>query len=164
MRGFVITTILLGAAVGFAMPNRPASLSPGASAPPRPPAAKGQASGGETVLQRHANGHFYADGDINGTPVRFVVDTGATTVALTTDDARQAGVVFDPARFAVIGMGASGPVRGQKVTLSSVSVDGKRLYDVPAVVLEDLGVSLLGQSYLTRLYSVTMTGETMKLR
>ena len=57
-----------------------------------------------------------------------------------------------------------GPVRGEDVTLDSVTVDGKEVRGVRAAVIEGLDVSLLGQTYLSRISSVQMSGETMTLR
>ena len=111
----------------------------------------------ETVIERGASGHFLAVADVNGEPIRMVVDTGANMVALTTDDARRAHVEFDPAQFTVVGSGASGDVRGQRVLIESISLDGKRVADVPGVVLDGLPVSLLGQTYLAKLDTVQIS-------
>ena len=70
---------------------------------------------------RQPNGHFYVDGTVNGQSVRFLIDTGATSVALTADDASRIGLQFSPAEFQQIGYGASGPVMGKQVTLTSVA-------------------------------------------
>jgi aspartyl protease family protein len=151
----------------------PSGRHAAATAPP-PAAAKPAAAAApfesapvmvvETKLDRMPNGHFYADAAVNGQPVRVVVDTGATTVALTIADAQRIGVPFSQSEFSVVGSGASGPVRGQAVTLDSVAVGGKEVRGVHGVVLEGLDVSLLGQTYLSRISSVQMSGETMTLR
>ncbi|MBY0520493.1 MAG: TIGR02281 family clan AA aspartic protease [Sphingomonas sp.] len=134
-----------------------ASTSPSVVAPPLVQA-------GETVLDRTPNGHFLAIADVNNTPTHFVVDTGADIVALTEADARQANVGFDPLQFQVIGRGAAGDVRGQKVVLDSLVLDGKRATNVPAVVIEGGTISLLGHSYLRQLQSVSIEGDKMRLR
>ena len=126
--------------------------------------ASGHAIPVDTRVRRSPNGHFFVTALVNGQPVRFVVDTGATVVALTVEDARRIGVRFDPASFEVIGQGASGPVRGQQLHLSSVELDGKERLHVRAVVIEGGDVSLLGQSYLSRLNGVQMQGDQMILR
>lgn len=126
---------------------------------PTPPAAYA-----ETQLQRRPNGHFYANALVNGQPVEFVVDTGASMVALTVADAQRIGLAVSPGDFEVIGSGASGPVRGQPVLLDLVEIDGKRVSQVRGAVLEGLEFSLLGQSYLSQITSVNMRGETMTLR
>jgi aspartyl protease family protein len=119
---------------------------------------------GETVLQREANGHFYADAQVNYGRVRFLIDTGASTIALTQDDARRANVSFDTSRFEPVGSGASGPVYGQVVMINSIEIEGKRATGLPGVVLRDADTSLLGQSFLRRMQSVAIEGDRMVLR
>lgn len=120
---------------------------------------------GQSVeLKRAGNGHFHAPVMINGQPVTMVVDTGATVVALSIDDARTSGLAVDPSTFAVVGTGASGPVRGIAVTLDSITLGGRRVGPVAAVVLDGLDRSLLGQSFLGKLDEVRIAGDTMVLR
>ena len=125
--------------------------------------AAGHASPIDTHVRRSPNGHYFVTALVNGQPVRFVVDTGATTVALTEEDALRAGVPFDRSSFDVIGVGAAGPIRGQEMHLSSVELDGKERLHVQAVVLEGADISLLGQSYLSH-FNIQMNGDTMVLR
>ena len=117
-----------------------------------------------TELERSPSGHFYTHAKVNGELVRFLVDTGATGVALTAADAERVGIAFDPAAFEIVGEGASGPVRGKRVMIDSVEVEGKLVNDVTGVVLADSSLSLLGQSYLTRMGEVHMSGDYMQLR
>ena len=84
----------------------------------------------DTELRRESNGHFYVHAKVNGQLVRFVVDTGATMVALTEEDAERVGLKVDPSTFQIVGEGAGGPVRGQDVRLGSIEVDGKLVNDV----------------------------------
>lgn len=158
--------LVLGVAIGAMMPNpRPRAPVAAASAPPvaSVPAAPAEPAR-ETVLERSAAGHFLAVADVNHMPVRFVVDTGADTVALTAEDAERAGVRFDRGQFQVVGQGAGGPVRGQEVTIDEIVLDGKRAQAVQGVVLEGANVSLLGHSYLRQLASVSIEGDRMRLR
>lgn len=143
--------------------------APSASAPTAAPTVayrpgEPMLSVGATELKRADNGHFNASVAVNGQAVEMVVDTGATAVALSVDDARRLGLAFDPAAFQVVGTGASGPVRGQALVLDDVAVDGRHVGRVEAVVLEGLDRSLLGQSYLRRLEQVRIDGDTMTLR
>jgi len=155
-RAFIFV-ILAGLMIGLAWPSgRPAA-----------PVSAADAGAGrrETVLEREGNGHFYTHARLNdGELVHFIVDTGASVVVLTIDDAARLGLAVDPAQFAVVGEGAGGPVRGQEVMLDSVDVDGKRVDDVRAVVLEGSKLSLLGQSYLSRMGEVQMSGDYMVLK
>jgi aspartyl protease family protein len=117
-----------------------------------------------TELERSPSGHFYTHAKVNGELVRFLVDTGATGVALTVEDAERVGIKVDPSTFEVVGEGASGPVRGRLVMLDSVEVEGKLVNDVRGAVLEGSRLSLLGQSYLTRMGEVQMSGDYMLLK
>ncbi len=117
-----------------------------------------------TELERSYNGHFYTYAKVNGELVRFLVDTGATSVALSAEDAQRVGFNVDPSSFEVVGEGASGPVRGKLVMIDSVEVEGKLVNDVSGIVLADSDLSLLGQSYLTRMGEVQMSGDYMLLK
>lgn len=144
--------------------ERSASLSSSRRAAAMRNAEAGSArAGSSTVLQRQPDGHFYSDVKIQGRSVEFLVDTGASMVALSESDARRAGVNFNRSNYRVIGSGASGPVRGQYVTLSSLTFGGRTHQNVQAVVLEGGDTSLLGQSVLSR-YAIDMTGEKMTIR
>lgn len=180
MRGAIALVISVGIGVGLLAPalkTVPAPASTSAAAPmPVPPAAAIAApailpiaapapvTGAETVIPQADNGHYYATAEINGAPIRFMIDTGASTVALTIDDARRIGIAVDPAAFQIVGQGASGDVRGQPVMFDAVSLEGKRAEGVRGAVLEGLTVSLLGQSYLSRLAKVEIANGAMTLR
>ena len=161
MRAALFLMIVAGVGVGALVPVKH-----------NPPARAATAVAGEakdetprdTVIERDSNGHFFAYGDVGGQQVRFLIDTGADMVALTVEDARRAGVKFNPYEFEYIGTGASGPIRGERVMLDSVSLDGKKIMDVHAAVIEGLDVSLLGQSYLRRIDAVQLNGDKMVLK
>jgi len=121
----------------------------------------------EMVVQRQPNGHFYVDGMVNGQSVRFLIDTGATTVALTSADASRVGLNFSTSEFQQIGYGASGPVMGKQIVLDKVALGRNEVTQVRAVIMADaagLNISLLGQSYLERIGSVQISGDEMVLR
>ena len=120
---------------------------------------------GEALLSRSGDSHFYADADIDGTNIRVMVDSGASIVALTRRDAEAIGIDVD--RLPVTGTArtAGGEVPTRMVMLDSVDVDGVRVDRVDAAVIDaDMGVSLLGQTYLSRLAAVNVEGDTMTLR
>ena len=153
----LIIVVLAGLAIGLVWP-----------ASEKAPAAESAASDTgrkETVLERESNGHFYTHAKVNdGGLVHFVVDTGASVVALTVDDARRLGIPVNPSEFTVVGEGASGLVRGKDVMLKSVEIDGKRVENVRGVILEGSRLSLLGQAYLSRMGEVEMSGDYMVLK
>lgn len=113
-------------------------------------------------LVRSPDGHFYADAQVNGAHVRFMIDTGATIVALTREDAQRAGIQFSSDRALVRGVG--GPVEVIPVTIDRLAIGSLEASQVEAAVAEDLGVSLLGQSFLARVGRVEIEGDRMVLR
>ena len=175
MQKALFIVIAVGLGIGLLIPTGASEApqadavvaeSPAAEATPK---ARSQPStsgswGGEARIRRRGNGHFYGNAMVNGQPVEMIIDTGASGVALTIEDARRSGIAVDPASFEVVGTGASGPVRGQFVQLSSVELEGRRVAGVSGAVLEGLEQSLLGQSYLSRIGSITMNGEYLTLR
>lgn len=130
----------------------------------RPAVSTKSDNGGSIQLQRQANGHFFATARVQGRDVEFLVDTGATLVALSEEDARRAGISFNRSNFTVIGSGASGPVRGQFVRIKQISLGGKSLSNIEAAVIEGADMSLLGQSFLSRMGKVEMAGDTMTIQ
>ncbi|HTU11773.1 MAG TPA: TIGR02281 family clan AA aspartic protease [Allosphingosinicella sp.] len=113
-------------------------------------------------LQRGPDGHFYAEAQVNGATIRFLVDTGASMVVLTPEDAQRAGIRLPSERSMAMGVG--GPVEIIPVTLDRIAIGGIEARGVEAAVAETLPVSLLGQSYLQRVGSVEIRGDRMVLR
>jgi aspartyl protease family protein len=109
-------------------------------------------------------GHFFADGAINGQPVRFLVDTGATTVALSGSDAKRLGIEFK--RFGERGLSqtASGIAKIYTLRLKQVSIGNITLYDVEAGVIEGNYPSepLLGMSFLSS-FEMKREGDRLEL-
>ena len=113
-------------------------------------------------LVRGPDGHFYADAQVNGAPIRFMVDTGATAVALTREDAQRAGLQLGPERSVARGVG--GLVEVIPVTIDRITIGGLEARHVRAAVVDDLDVSLLGQSFLSQVDSVEIRGDRMVMR
>ena len=124
----------------------------------------GIASGQGITLDRAPDGHFYADAQVNGTTVHFMVDTGASGVALSADDARRVGLPYFSSEFSAVGRGASGEVRGKIVTLDRVTLGGKSVENVSGAILEGSEMSLLGQSFLGEMGSIEITHDRMVIR
>jgi aspartyl protease family protein len=116
-------------------------------------------------IAKAADGHFWAEGQVNGARVRFLVDTGASSVALTPLDAQRlgletAGLIYDTPVHT-----ANGDSMAARVRLASVSVAGARMANVDAVVVgRGLPTSLLGMSYLGRLSRFAATQDTLILQ
>ncbi len=168
---WIAGVVVAGAAIGFLIPSGkpvapPAPVAAAKPAPAKPANANVELTSAprKTQLTRGANGHFFADALVDGQSVHFVVDTGASIVVLTMDDARKLGIPFDRSEFEVIARGASGDVRGKTITLHHIAVGRQEAWDVEAAIVDEgLDVSLLGQSWLGAVDSVQISGDTMTL-
>jgi len=119
---------------------------------------------GSIALDRDSDGHFYADVRINGNPVHMLIDTGASGIALSGDDARAAGLATSIGMNDVVGEGADGAVHGEYVKLDRVELGPLTASGLDAVVLNSGTQSLLGQSFLSKYSSVQIEGDRMVLR
>jgi aspartyl protease family protein len=126
-------------------------------------AAVGSAVTNSLVYRADSRGHVVVEGDVNGSAVRFLVDTGATLVALTTRDASAAGFSRNDLSFNSRVSTANGVARVAPVTLRELRIGQFSVRDVPAAVVEDLNISLLGQSFLKRLESYEMRDGVLTL-
>jgi aspartyl protease family protein len=171
----LIGTILLGSAtlaygvgqlrerpdVMTTMVERSSVSLRGAASPP--PA---NASGNVATLYSDARGHFLADVQIGGVPIKVLVDTGATLVALSAEDANKIGVRSSPsdrkARFNT----ANGIVTASLVRLPEIRLQGITIFDVEAAVMPTgaLKGTLLGMSFMKKLASFESRGVSMVMR
>ena len=119
------------------------------------------ASAGKIVLPMGSGGHFFAQGSVNRKPIQFMVDTGATTIALGLSDAQRLGIDFEKGRPVSMST-ANGQARGWLVTLSSVRIGEVEIYDVEAIVGPNMPYALLGNSFLSR-FSMFRGSDTMVL-
>ncbi len=123
----------------------------------------GAAAASSITLTADARGHYLGSGTINGRPVRFIVDTGATYVALSRADATRLGIDYAKGTPAMSST-ANGVVRGWIVALASVRVGEVTVRDVAALVVDgDVPGVLLGMSFLER-FDLRQTGSTLVLR
>jgi aspartyl protease family protein len=103
------------------------------------------------------HGHVLIDAEVNGVPLKFLVDTGATLVALSRADAAAIGIGTGGLAFNETVITANGRARAAAVTLREIRLGQLVLYDVPAMVNDNLpGPALLGMSFLSRLQSYEM--------
>lgn len=129
------------------------------------PAVSAPATGAPAQVLKAADGHYWADADIDGRAVRVMVDTGASVVVLTPADAARLGLKLTAADFSGTVLTASGAVRAAPIRLEAVAVAGARVTSVEALVVEQgLPHSLLGMSYLGRLSSFSATPAGLTLR
>lgn len=124
------------------------------------------ASAGRTVqLSAGAYGHFHARADMNGRPISVMVDTGASIVALTYEDAREIGLYVRDSDFTHRVSTANGYARIAPVTIDRISVGDIVVRNVPGAVMESgkLGTTLLGMSFLSRLQRVDIRSGMLVL-
>ena len=137
----------MAARVGMeVMPSEPVIVSPGT-----------------VSLRKDASGHFIVMATVEGTRVRFLVDTGATSVALTESDAERIG--FDIGRLSYVlpvdtanGRSFAAPIELRDITIGDIRVENIR-----AMVMKEGGQSLLGMSFLNRLSGYAVDQDTLIL-
>jgi len=119
-----------------------------------------------TELKANQGGHFITSADINGTSILVLVDTGATVVALSYEDARDAGLRPGNLDFNVPVSTANGIARAARVKIDRISIDGLRVEDVDGLVLPEgaLRGTLLGMSFLGRLDSFRVEDGILYLK
>lgn len=105
------------------------------------------------AIPRDSRGHFQTEARVDGRYIDFMVDTGASMIALTEKSAKKLGIFPSRSDFTAGVRTANGVVKAAPVTLNYVDVGGITLRDVKALVMPDeaLGENLLGLSFLTRL-------------
>jgi aspartyl protease family protein len=114
------------------------------------------------TLAADTRGHFLAEGTVNDVPVRFLVDTGATTVVLPAGDAKRLGLDYRKGERGMMST-ASGPASVYGVKLDRIRIGAIELNNVDAVVVEQgLSIALLGMSFLNRV-EMQRDGGTMTL-
>jgi aspartyl protease family protein len=140
----------------------------GAASPARSSSAASQTAlpyGDAAILKREEDGHYWALANLDGQFVKVMVDTGASTVALTQADARKIGLKPETLSYEWTIRTAGGEVKGAAVTLKQVKIGNVRVQDVDAMVLrEGLEQSLLGMTFLGELYSYEFKGENLIIR
>lgn len=113
-------------------------------------------------LTADARGHFAAGGSLNGYPLTFLVDTGATAIAISAAEARRVGIDYRAGEAMRVGT-AAGVVPAWRVKFNTVKVGSITVHEVDGMVMETgLDVPLLGMSFLNRM-EMTRNGQTMTL-
>ena len=116
------------------------------------------------ALERARDGHFYATAEVNGHDVRFMIDTGASSVVLARKDAERAGIDMAELSFHIPTQTANGWVMSAPVRLDTFQISRFTDHDVPATVnAGQLGISLLGMDYLNRFSGIRVQGDRFYL-
>ncbi len=122
-------------------------------------------AGDEILIPPGPQGHFTVELAVNGTPVRFLIDTGATMVYLTAEDAQRVGLPVHALDYSARAFTANGEVKVAPVTLRDIQLGDREIRDVKATVTQArLNISLLGMSFLRRLSSYEVSDEGLILR
>jgi aspartyl protease family protein len=120
--------------------------------------------GSDIVLSRARDGHFYATLEINGADVEFIVDTGASQVVLTLEDATRVGLNPESLGFVGRAQTANGMVRTAPVTLEDVRLGERIDTNLRASVNQGaLDTSLLGMTYLNRFQKIEIERNKLRL-
>jgi aspartyl protease family protein len=168
---FVITFAAVALVAGIMVPQFAAQMyTPRAPnqlmvARPAMPTEPPPSNPDSVVVPPDAMGHFRVEGRIEGQFVQFVVDTGASVIALTSEDAGRLGIHPTPMDFRALVKTANGTVHAAPIQLNMVEVGNLMVRDVAAMVLPDRALSdnLLGLSFLSRLRHFEYTDGKMIL-
>jgi aspartyl protease family protein len=157
MRNIVITAAIM-AGLGVFMAQMAEKMTPASAAPTTAPqtapvAAAVQTGQRSLNIPRDARGHFATEGRIDGQRIGFMVDTGASVVALNESSAARFGLHPTPGQYTAIVTTANGKVKAARAQIAMLDVGGLIVRDVDAMVLPDTALSenLLGLSFLSKL-------------
>lgn len=161
LKGIILLGLGLAVAVGLAGAGKPPQQEPALTET----AYQYAAGPSEVVIERAADGHFWVEGEVNGEAVQFLIDTGASHVILTQEDAERAGFHLSEQDFTVSyatanGRAAAAPIRLAELAVGDISVTNV----VAAVNGAPLPQSLLGMSFLERLAGFEVAGDRLILK
>ena len=115
-------------------------------------------------IRQSADGHFWVDAKVNDEPVRFLIDSGATTTAMTLRTAQNAGVDISESPFPVVLITANGSIEAQRGNIQSLEIGSMVARDLPVVVAKEFGDSnVIGMNFLSKLRSWRVEGSEMVL-
>ncbi|WP_339824300.1 TIGR02281 family clan AA aspartic protease [uncultured Parasphingorhabdus sp.] len=115
-------------------------------------------------IRQSADGHFWVNATVNELPVRFLIDSGATTTAMTLQTARDAGIEISESPFPVVLTTANGTVSAQRGTIQALQIGSMVARELPVVVAEEFGDSnVIGMNFLSKLRSWRVEGTEMVL-
>lgn len=161
MRFYILFAVFVLVSVGYfssgdgkdSGTKAPRAAAATAGTAPRSAPAQTSANYRTVSLTRDARGHFQTDARVNGRSMTFMVDTGASVIALKESDAQRLGIRPSPSDYDAVVHTANGSAKAAPVTLNRVEVGGLAVRDVRALVMPDkaLGENLLGMSFLSKL-------------
>lgn len=169
MRSIIVFAGLMlalgGLAANWLGKTPPAPAKPAARATAATTSAPASTGGRSITISRDRRGHFAVEARVDGRNLDFMVDTGASVIALTANDAKRLGIFPSFNDYKARVNTANGTVKAAPVTLGSVDVGGLVVRNVPALVMPEnaLGENLLGLAYLTRLKRFEYAGGKLVL-
>lgn len=160
--------IILGFATGWLYQDQARDMAwriAGGLSPGRPVTLSDE-NGSAVLIRKSLNGHFEAAGEVNGEPVSFLIDTGATSIALSHDDALRIGFTDDDLSYTLIINTANGQARAAAVKLDTVVIGSVMRSGLRAMVAEPgrLDQSLLGMNFISSLTAFEMRRDEVILR
>jgi aspartyl protease family protein len=167
---YLVVAIVVGCGFALLQGSDWIDLTSAARAPkptiaPKPRRASASDDAWEYVVDAGDNGHFVLDAMVNGVPISFMVDTGASDIVLTPDDAEALGFAPRSLNYSQRFQTANGVVRAAPVSLREVRIGQFSLYDLDASVNEaPLPISLLGMRFLDRLDGYEVDDDRLILR
>ena len=163
----VVAAVLIG--LGLAMANMADKMTLAKStvavarttSVPQPAASSSRS----VSIDKDRNGHFQTEARVDGSYLNFLVDTGATVIALKERDAARVGIHPAPRDYTANVSTANGTAKAARARLSSIDIGGVRVYDVDALVMPDgmLDQNLLGMAFLSRLKRFEYAGGRLVL-
>ena len=162
----VLGSLAIAAGVAHMQPQKAALVAQPTATASRPVVQASSPSSNTAMLYADPRGHFFADVAMRGVPIRTLVDTGASLVALSAEDATKLGLRAAPgdrkARFST----ANGMIEATLVRIPDMRLQGITLYDVEAAIMPPgaTKITLLGMSFMQKLTSFESRGTSMTLR
>jgi len=122
-------------------------------------------SGDEIAIRRQDDGHYWLQVDVNGKPVRFMIDSGATTTAVNANTARETGIEVDANGYPAILDTANGRVKAKRGVIQSLKIDSFEIPQHKVVVSESFGdTNVLGMNFLDSMQSWKVEANVMTLK
>jgi aspartyl protease family protein len=161
---FIILFLMAGYVYRYEIQDIGSRLSAGII-PGSPVSLQSSDGRGQVMIVRGANGQFAAKGEVNGNTINFLVDTGASAVVLTHEDAIASGIDISALSYSVRVSTANGTTRAAQISVAALDIGDLKRESVSALVAQegDLDVSLLGMTFLETLWGFEIRGDRLVL-
>lgn len=155
--------LIIGYANRYDLQNLTSQLTAGII--PANPITRQREDGQTVTLERMRNGHFETRAQIDGTPIQLMIDTGASSIVLSYEDAQRIGIHMQNLRFTIPVSTANGQTLSAATILDEIKVGGITRRNLSAMIAQRnaLDGSLLGMSFLNRLSGYSVRGDRMML-